>query len=98
MCVGRGNRGESAGIPTHLAHLAFALLLRRILPATYGKGDVLFVKHSALWAMHAMLVFLGPGDAARCGSSVSRRSTAEFIHPPVKGPFLLLFLAKIHQV
>lgn len=39
-----------------------------------------------------------PETAARCGGSVSRRSTTEFIHWPVKGPFLLLFLAKIHQV
>ena len=100
MCMGWGNGGGSTGIPTHLAHLAFALPLCWISPATHGKWAVLFVKLSAPRAVHAILVFQASGDpeeAAWCGGSVSGRSTIEFIHPPVKGPFLLLFLAKIHQ-
>lgn len=76
MCVGWGCReregGCSAGIPTHLAHLAFALPLCRISPATHGKRDVLFVKHSALRAVHAILVFQASGTQRRLHDVAAR--------------------------
>lgn len=67
-------------------------------PTTHGRGNVLFVKQCTLGAVHTSLVkYQGRGDTAWCGTYVSKRSTTVFIYLPVKGPFLLLFLAKIHQ-
>ena len=97
MCVGWGHRqGWSAGIPAHLAHLAFCSTAPPSHSHHTRKRGCFVCGKAALPAPRTPSLFFklrGPGEAAQCGGM----NAAEFIHPPVKGHFLLLFLARIHQ-
>lgn len=101
MCTGWGNRGGGKHRNSHSlgSSCICSTPLLNLPRHTWKMGCfVCETQRSQGCARHPSLSGIGDQEeAAWCGGSVSGRSTTEFIHPPVKGPFLLLFLAKIHQ-
>lgn len=92
MCVGLGQSRVTQGGALEFPHTWLILMFYSFSESPHRtyKGDVVFVEHSALRAV-LVVQAPGPGDTAQYGSSVSRRSSAESINPPVRASFRFYF-------